>query len=85
MTDEERAKFLPSVRTFIGVLEKDTLDPEEINQLLEQARDITPDDGLSGGFGGLASGFEGVVFEGVLEGLAIWSSQHLLSLYCPAS
>merc|ERR1712241_836822 len=69
MTDEERVKFLPPVRTLIQVIEKDTLDPEEINQLLVQARDITPDDGLSGGFGGLASGFEGVVFEGVLEGL----------------
>ena len=52
MTDEERAKFLPSVRTFIGVLEKDTLDPEEINELLVQARDITPTEGLSDGFFG---------------------------------
>merc|ERR1712241_1599198 len=60
MTDEERAKFLLSVRTFISVLEKDTLDPAEINQLLEQARDITPDiDSGAGGLGGLAGGLGG--------------------------
>merc|ERR1711997_356921 len=64
MTDEERAKFLPSVRTFISVLEKDTLDPEEINQLLEQARDITPEqDSAAGGLGGLGGGL------GLLGGL----------------
>merc|ERR1712241_1317861 len=67
MTDEERAKFLPSVRTFISVLEKDTLDPAEINQLLEQARDITPDiDSGAGGLGGLAGGLGGGLGGGLL-------------------
>jgi len=69
MTDEERAKFLPSVRTFIGVLEKDTLDPEEINELLVQARDITPTEGLSDGFfGGIATQLEGGLIAGLLGG-----------------
>merc|ERR1712241_623640 len=70
MTDEERAKFLPSVRTFISVLEKDTLDPAEINQLLEQARDITPDiDSGAGGLGGLGGGLLGQLLGGFGGGL----------------
>merc|ERR1712241_1213621 len=56
MTDEERAKFLPSVRTFISVLEK--------------ARDITPDidsgSGGLGGLGGLAGGLGGGLGGGLL-------------------
>ena len=41
MTDAERQQFLPSVRTFISVLEKETLDPNEINALLEESRELT--------------------------------------------
>ena len=59
MTDEERQRFLPATRTFISVLEKDTIDPSELNELLEQSRELTnliPDNLLSqfsGGLGGL--------------------------------
>merc|ERR1711997_191204 len=41
MTDEERQQFLPATRTFISVLEKDTIDPSELNTLLEQSRELT--------------------------------------------
>merc|ERR1712109_300509 len=59
MTDEERQRFLPATRTFISVLEKDSIDPSELNELLEQSRELTnliPDNLLnqfSGGLGGL--------------------------------
>ena len=66
MTDEERAKFSPVVRTFISVLEKDTLNPQEINLLLEQSRDLTNDAELSGGLGGLGGG----IFRGLIGGFA---------------
>merc|ERR1712109_335954 len=49
MTDEERQRFLPATRTFISVLEKDTIDPSELTNLI-------PDNLLSqfsGGLGGL--------------------------------
>jgi len=60
MTDAERQQFLPSVRTFISVLEKDNLDASEINTLLAQSRELTnliPSNLLSqfgGGLNGLA-------------------------------
>merc|ERR1712079_800063 len=41
MTDEERQQFLPATRTFTSVLEKDTIDPSELNTLLEQSRALT--------------------------------------------
>ena len=37
MTDEERATFLPATRTFVSVLEKENLDPNEIEELLRQS------------------------------------------------
>ena len=41
MTDEERQQFLPVARTFISVMEKDDIDPSELNTLLEQSRELT--------------------------------------------
>jgi len=40
MTDAERQQYLPSVRTFISVLEKETLDADEMNTLLAQSREL---------------------------------------------
>merc|ERR1712212_365315 len=40
MTDEEREKFLPATKTFISVLEKDTIDQDEINKLLSQSEEL---------------------------------------------
>merc|ERR1712042_93715 len=60
MTDAERQQFLPSVRTFISVLEKDNLDASEMNTLLAQSRELTnliPSNLLNqfgGGLNGLA-------------------------------
>ena len=54
MTDQERAKFLPVVRTFISVLQKDYVDPNEMNALMEYARELTnliPGSGLGGNTG----------------------------------
>jgi len=58
MTDAERQRFLPSVRTFISVLEKDNLDANEMNILLDQSRELLnliPENFISqfglGGFG----------------------------------
>merc|ERR1712241_18990 len=54
MTDAERAKFIPVVRTFISVLQKDNVDPNEINALMEHARELTnliPGSGLGGNIG----------------------------------
>merc|ERR1711997_1378321 len=54
MTDAERAKFIPVVRTFISVLQKDNVDPNEINALMEHARELTnliPESGLGGNIG----------------------------------
>ena len=59
LTNEERQRFLPATRTFISVLEKDNIDPSELNRLLEQSRELTnliPDNLLSqfgNGLGGL--------------------------------
>merc|ERR1712029_648279 len=57
MTNEERARYLPSVRTFTNILKKDNVAPDEINLLLEQTRDLVNNGdfrqfGGSGGFGG---------------------------------
>jgi len=40
MTSDERAQFLPVVRTFTSVLEKGNADPNETNQLLQQIRQL---------------------------------------------
>jgi len=40
MTASERAQFLPVVRTFTSILEKGNADPNEINQLLGQVRQL---------------------------------------------
>jgi len=40
LSDADRQKFLPSVRTFIKVPEKDNLDANEMNVLLAQSRDL---------------------------------------------
>jgi len=56
MTDAERKKFLPSVREFIGVLEKDKIDANEMNKLLDTSRELTnliPSNMLSQFSGGL--------------------------------
>merc|ERR1712241_505970 len=60
MTDAERQQSLPSVKTFISVLEKDNLDASEMNTLLAQSRELTnliPSNLLNqfgGGLNGLA-------------------------------
>jgi len=41
MTDEEKARFLPAVRTFTSVLQKDNVDPNEISLLMEQAKELS--------------------------------------------
>merc|ERR1712193_319025 len=62
MTAEERQQFLPAARTFTSVLKKDTIDPSELNLLLEQSRELTTKlaesntsgnsgSGIFGGFG----------------------------------
>ena len=40
MTPEQKAQFLPSVKSLISVLEKDNIDPQELNNLLELSRDL---------------------------------------------
>ena len=40
MTDEERARFLPAVRTFTSVLQKDYVDPEEMKILMAEAKKL---------------------------------------------
>ena len=40
MTDEERARFLPSVRAFTSVLQKDNVDPEEIKFLMAEGKKL---------------------------------------------
>ena len=65
MTDQERAAYLPAVKTFISVLQKDKVDPNEINTLLEQSRELTntipnnPDGALQGFDLGNFAGLQG--------------------------
>ena len=40
MTDEERTTFLPAVRTFTSVLQKDYVDPQEMEILMAEAKKI---------------------------------------------
>ena len=40
MTDEEREKFLPAVRAFTNILQKDNLNPEEVKNLMKEARKL---------------------------------------------
>ena len=40
MTDDEREQFLPAVRTFTSILEKDILDPEEVRLLGKQIKKL---------------------------------------------
>ena len=61
MTDEERKRFLPAIRTFTSVLEKENIDQNEINDLISQSealQDLLPegwraliDNGVQAGFG----------------------------------
>ena len=60
MTEAERQQFLPAVRTFTNILQKDNLSVDDMNLLLQQSRDLTNalkqsgQDGIFGaGFGGL--------------------------------
>jgi len=57
MTDAERELFLPSIKTFISILEKDDLDADEMNTILSQSRELINliPDNFSGQFG--LSGF----------------------------
>ena len=41
MTDAERQQFLPVTRNFISILEKDTLNQNEVDQLVEQAKELS--------------------------------------------
>ena len=41
MTNAERNQFLPVVRTFTNVLEKGNADPNEINQLVQETRELS--------------------------------------------
>ena len=38
MTNEERAQFLPAVRQFASILEKDYVNQNEINALLAESK-----------------------------------------------
>lgn len=40
MTDAERATFLPAVRAFTSVLQKDNVDPAELSALMEEAKKL---------------------------------------------
>jgi len=40
MSDEQKAQFLPAVRAFADLLEKDNLNPTEIKQLLGEAKKL---------------------------------------------
>ena len=40
MTDEERERFLPVIRTFTSVLKKDIIDHEEIKLLVRQSEEL---------------------------------------------
>merc|ERR1712150_241195 len=60
MTEAERQQFLPAVRTFTNILQKDNISVDDMNLLLQQSRDLTNalkqsgQDGIFGaGFGGL--------------------------------
>merc|ERR1712127_861115 len=56
MTDEERERFLPATRTFISVLEKENINQNEIQTLIDQSeelKELIPENlrGLASGFG----------------------------------
>ena len=68
MTAEERRQFLPVARTFTSILQKDNIDAEEMNLLLDQSRELTnrlaqsnQNGNNAGFFGGLGAfgGFSG--------------------------
>ena len=40
LTDEERERFLPVIRTFTSVLKKDIIDHEEIKLLVRQSEEL---------------------------------------------
>ena len=40
MTDEERERFLPVTKNVIRVLEKNTIDENEINELIAQGENL---------------------------------------------
>merc|ERR1712193_237561 len=69
MTAEERQQFLPAARTFTSVLKKDTIDPSELNLLLEQSRELTTklaESNASGNSGaGIFGGFGATSVAGV--------------------
>ena len=58
MSEEQRKLFLPASKTFLKVLEQDTIDPETMNELLSISRELalkipktTKNGGLFGGIG----------------------------------
>ena len=69
MTAEEKRQFLPVARTFTSILQKDNIDAEEMNLLLDQSRELTNrlaqsnqngnNAGFFGGLGG-SGGFSGL-------------------------
>ena len=40
MTEEEREQFLPAVRAFTDILQKDNLNPEEVKELMKEVRKL---------------------------------------------
>ena len=83
MTAEERRQFLPVARTFTSILQKDNIDAEEMNLLLDQSRELTnrlaqsnQNGNIAGFFGGLggSGGFSG------LEGFPVSRSGGLTGL-----
>ena len=40
MTEEEREQFLPTVRAFTEILQKDNLNPEEVKELMKEVRKL---------------------------------------------
>ena len=41
MTESERQQYLPAIRTFTDILQQDNLSVDQMNVLLQQARELT--------------------------------------------
>ena len=69
MTAEERRQFLPVARTFTSILQKDNIDAEEMNLLLDQSRELTNRLAQSNQNGNIAGFFGGLGGFGAFSGL----------------
>ena len=69
MTDEERARFLPATKTFISVLEKENINQNEIQTLIDQSEELK--ELIPENLRGLASGFGPQVINQLINDLSI--------------